>query len=69
MHEGWARKSDKFDSVKMEGGFRQGGCKEVIDWAGVGLREGTQRTRGGLNNVEGRAREADRLCGDQRDPR
>ena len=32
-----------------------------------GLREGTQRTRGGLEGVEGRAREADCLSGDQRD--
>ena len=48
MHE---RVDEEVGQVRLgekEGGFRPRDCKEVIDWAGVGLREGTQGTRGGL---------------------
>ena len=64
---GWTRKSDKFDSVKRRVDFDHEIARRSSIGLVLGYAEGAQRTHGGLNNVEGRAREADRLCGDQRD--
>ena len=65
--KGWTRKSDKFDSVKRRADFDH----EIARRSSIGLVLGyakePKELEEDLLNVEGRAREADRLCGDQRD--
>ena len=64
---GWTRKSDKFDSVKRRADFDH----EIARRSSIGLVLGyakePKELEEDLLNVEGRAREADRLCGDQLD--
>ena len=61
MHERVGEEVRQVRLGEKEGGFRPGDCKEIIDWLVLGYAAKD------LKNVEGRAREADRLCGDQRD--
>ena len=61
MHEGVGVEVRQVRLGEKEGGFRPGDCKEIIDWLALGYAAKDSK------NVEGRAREADRLCGDQRD--